>query len=65
MLDGYFFDDPYPGYGSIGKDRNENKKEINSFRENLGNEINVFFKNEVTRVSGERDLLITDNLKQW
>ena len=65
LLDGYFFDDPYPGYGSIGKDRNENKKEINRLREHLGNEINVFFKNEVTKVSGERDLLITDNLKQW
>ena len=65
LLDGYFFDDPYPGYGSIGKDRNENKKEINRLREHLGNEINVFFKNEVNKVSGERDLLISDNLKQW
>ena len=28
LLDGYFFDDTYPGYGSVGKNRNDNKKEI-------------------------------------
>ena len=65
LLDGYFFDDPYPGYGSIGKDRNENKKEINRIREHLGNEINILFKNEVAKVSSERDVLISESVKQW
>ena len=65
LLDGYFFDDPYPGYGSIGKDRNDNKKEINRIREHLGNEINIQFKNEVKKVSDERNLLISESLKQW
>ena len=65
LLDGYYFDDPYPGYGSIGKDRNENKKEINRIREHLGSQINGLFRNEVTKVSGDRDLLISENLKQW
>ena len=65
LLDGYFFDDPYPGYGSVGKNRNENKEEINRIREHLGNEITVFFKNETKKVSEERDLLISDSLKQW
>ena len=27
LLDGYFFNDPYPGYGGLGKLRNENKNE--------------------------------------
>ena len=65
LLDGYFFDDPYPGYGSVGKNRNENKEEINRIREHLGNEIGIFFKNETKKVSEERDLLISDSLKQW
>jgi len=65
LLDGYFFDDPYPGYGSIGKDRNENKEEINRIREHLGNENNKLFRNEVSKVSSERDLLISESLKQW
>jgi len=65
LLDGYYFDDPYPGYGSVGKDRNENKKEINRIREHLGSQVNGLFRNEVTKVSGDRDLLISENLKQW
>ena len=44
LIDGYFFDDPYPGYGSVGKDRNENQKEINRIREHLANEITFFLK---------------------
>ena len=65
LLDGYFFDDPYPGYGSVGKSRNENKKEINRIREHIGNEINSLFKNETKKVSEERDVLISDTLKNW
>ena len=65
LLDGYFFDVPYPGYGSVGKNRNDNKKEIHRIREHIGNEINVLFKKETQKVSEERDLLISESLKQW
>ena len=65
LLDGYFFDDPYPGYGVVGKNRNDNKKEIHRIREHIGNEINILFKNETQKVSEERELLISENLKQW
>jgi len=65
LLDGYFFDDPYPGYGSVGKNRNENKIEINRIRENLGNEITILFKNETKKINDERNLLVSENLKQW
>jgi len=65
LLDGYFFDDPYPGYGSIGKDRNENKAEIKRIREHLANEIEISFKDQVRKISDERNLLISDTLKQW
>ena len=65
LLDGYYFDDPYPGYGSVGKNRNDNKKEIDRIREHIGNEVNVLFKAETQKISDERDLLISENLKQW
>ena len=39
LIDGYFFNDPYPGYGRIGKHRNENKTEIDRIREHLASEM--------------------------
>ena len=65
LLDGYFFDDPYPGYGSVGKGRNENKKEINLIRENLLNEVGLLFKKETQKISEKRGELISDTLKNW
>ena len=65
LLDGYFFDDPYPGYGAIGKGRNENKNEINRIRENLPNEVGLLFKKETQNVKEKRDQLITNDLKNW
>ena len=44
LIDGYLFNDPYPGYGSVGKDRNENQKEINRMREHLSSEITHYLK---------------------
>ena len=44
---------------------NDNKKEIHRIREHIGNEINILFKNETQKVSEERDLLISESLKQW
>ncbi len=65
LLDGYFFDDPYPGYGKVGKGRNENKNEINRIRESLITEINTLFRLENKRVEEQRGLLINDTKKQW
>ena len=65
LLDGYFFDDPYPGYGAVGKGRNENKNEINTIRENLLNEVGILFKKETQKISEKRGELITDILKNW
>ena len=65
LLDGYFFNDPYPGYGGLGKLRNENKNEIKRIREHLQTEVDILFKNEIKRVNDERTRLITDVLKNW
>ena len=65
LIDGYFFDDRYPGYGSVGKGRNENKKEINIIRENLLNEVGLLFKKETQKISEKRGELISDTLKNW
>ncbi len=65
LLDGYFFDDPYPGYGTVGKGRSENKKEINRIRENLITEANSLFRLENKKINEERGLLITETLKNW
>jgi len=65
LLDGYFFNDTYPGYGGLGKLRNENKNEIKRIREHLQTEVNILFKNETRRVNDERTRLITDVLKNW
>ncbi len=65
LLDGYFFNDPYPGYGSLGKERNENKKEMNRIRQHLASEVNSIFKNEVKKTGDQRDLLISKDLTEW
>ncbi len=65
LLDGYFFNDPYPGYGSLGKDRNENKNEINRIRQHLATEVNGIFKNETKKTGDYRDLLISKDLTEW
>ena len=66
LIDGYLFDDSYPGYGSIGKERNENKKEINRIREHLSSEIRIIFKNEIKKTGENRDSIINNVLrKNW
>lgn len=66
LIDGYLFNDPYPGYGSVGKDRNENQKEINRMREHLSSEITGLFKNEIQKTSEKRELIINSVLrKEW
>jgi len=66
LIDGYLFNDPYPGYGSVGKDRNDNQKEINRMREHLSSEITALFKNEIRRTGENRDVIINNTLrKNW
>ena len=66
LIDGYLFNDPYPGYGSVGKDRNENKKEINRIREHLSSEIRSILNNETRKTGENRDLIISNVLrKDW
>lgn len=63
LIDGYLFNDPYPGYGSVGKERNENQKEINRMREHLSSEITTLFKNEIRKTGENRDLIINNTLR--
>jgi len=63
LIDGYLFNDPYPGYGSAGKDRNENQKEINRMREHLSSEISTLFKNEIQKTGENRDIIINNTLR--
>ena len=63
LIDGYLFNDPYPGYGSVGKDRNENQKEINRMREHLSSEITTLFKNEIRKTGESRDVIINNTLR--
>jgi hypothetical protein len=63
LIDGYLFDDPYPGFGSVGKDRNENHKEINRMREHLSTEITSLFKNEIKKTGEKRDAIINNTLR--
>lgn len=65
LLDGYFFDDPYPGYGAVGKGRNENKKEMNRYRENLIIEKDLHFRKENQNINETRETLISQTLVNW
>jgi hypothetical protein len=66
LLDGYFFGDRYPGFGEVGKGKNEDKKEINRIREHLATEVNLVFKNEIKKTGEKRDSIISGTLrKNW
>ena len=65
LIDGYFFDDPYPGYGRIGKHRNENKTEIDRIREHLATEMDSHFSKNTTSANNKRDQLIKVDLLNW
>ena len=65
LIDGYLFDDSYPGFGNVGA-RNEDKKEINRIREHLATEIITIFKNEIKKTGEKRDTIISNTLrKEW
>ena len=61
LIDAYLYNDTYPGYGSVAKNREAARLEINKTSENLGNETNKIFNNEHSK-SGHilKDLLEKD-----
>ena len=65
LIDGYFFDDRYPGYGSVGKDRKEKKDEINRIRQHITTEINLKFKNELRQTREKQEKLTKITLNNW
>ena len=65
LVDGYFFDDRYPGYGSVGKDRKEKENEINRIRQHVTTEINLKFKNELRQTREKQGKLQQTTLKNW
>ena len=65
LWDGYLFDDRYPGYGKVGKKRNENIKEIERLRHALSSEVRLTFKKEIKDSSENRDKLIKVNVTEW
>ena len=64
LIDGYFFGDRYPGYGEVGKGKNDDKKEINRIREHLATEVNLVFKNEIKKTGEKRDSIISGILRK-
>ena len=65
LWDGYLFDDRYPGYGKVGKKRNEDIKEIERLRHALSSEVRLTFKKEIKDSSENRDKLIKVNVTEW
>ena len=65
LWDGYLFDDRYPGYGKVGKKRNEDIKEIERLRQALSSEVLLTFRKEIKDSSESRDKLIKVNVTEW
>ena len=65
LWDGYIFDDRYPGYGKVGKKRNEDIKEIERLRHALSSEVLLTFRKEIKDSSDNRDRLIKVNVTEW
>jgi len=65
LWDGYLFDDRYPGYGKVGKKRNEDIKEIERLRQALSSEVLLTFRKEIRNSSENRDKLIKINVTEW
>ena len=65
LWDGYLFDDPYPGYGKVGKKREDDKKEIDRIRQHLLTEVQAKIKKEITKTGEQRDKLISEVVTIW
>jgi hypothetical protein len=65
LWDGYLFDDRYPGFGKVGKKRDENLKEIERLRQALSSEVISKFNKEIKDTSDNRDKLIKLDINNW
>ena len=65
LWDGYLFDDRYPGYGKVGKKRNENFKEVERLRHALVTEVITKFNKEISNTSSNRDKLLKFDIHSW
>ena len=65
LVDGYFFDDRYPGYGSVGKERKEKKEEINRIRQHISTEVISKFKSELKNTREKQEKLQKETLRAW
>ena len=66
LIDGYLFNDRYPGYGSISKDRNENHTEIHRLRERLSPETIKIRTKEIRKTNEKKQSVIENILrKEW
>ena len=66
LIDGYLYNDRYPGYGGISKLRNETKIEIDRLRERLSPEINKKVSNEIKTTNENKNNIIENILrKEW
>ena len=66
LVDGYYFDDTYPGYGRVGKQRSQDKEEIDRIRENLLREVTLIIKEEINKTGDKRSLILQETLrKKW
>ena len=66
LIDGYLYNDRYPGFGGISKLRNETKTEIDRLRERLSPEINRKKTNEIRTTNEKKDYIIVNTLrKEW
>ena len=65
LWDGYLFDDRYPGYGKVGKKRDEDLKNIDRYLHAFPTEVLAKFKKEIKDTSETRDKLISFNVAEW
>ena len=65
LVDGYFFDDRYPGYGSVGKERKEKKEEINRIRQHISTEVLSKLKEELIKTREKQEKLLKDTIRTW
>ncbi len=66
LLDGWLYNDRYPGFGSVGKLRDETKKEIDRLRERLSPQIILKFKNEIRKTNEKKQSIIENIIsKEW
>ena len=66
LIDGWLYNDRYPGFGSMGKLRDETKKEIDRIRERLSPQVNLKFKNEIRKTNEKKQFIIENVIrKEW